>query len=493
MLQLSPIPERESTIASYLRAWRELPPLYGSAAYISVLALLLVLYLLSGWMGLQFAYTNSSVTALWPPSGIALASLLLLGYRVWPAILVGAFCVNWFVAHSVSASIGIAVGSTMESLLGAFLVRRFAGGLRAFDRAGSVFQFALFGGLLCTVVGATIGVSSLSLNGLASWTDYELIWLSWWLRNALGVLIVAPVLLLWLTSPLPRGDRQKITEGLALALYLLLVSTFVFGDFLLIRTTAYPLELLCIPFLVWAALRFGQQEAALAVLILSAVSIWGTLNGYGPLVGTNLNDTPLILQLFLAVLGVMTHAVAAVVSERHRVETALREARDDLAEQAISDPLTGLANYRKFVDVFDTEAERSQRTRRPFALVLFDLDDLKAINDSHGHLAGTRALCRVGNTMRVYCRTIDTAIRYGGDEFALMLPETKLEDASRVARRIATQVAGDGEEPTITVSFGVGEYPRDGRTMEAVFATADAALYQMKSRKQPRQSTRNGA
>jgi diguanylate cyclase (GGDEF)-like protein len=256
-----------------------------------------------------------------------------------------------------------------------------------------------------------------------------------------------------------------------------------FGKFLPSQTNGYPLEFLCIPFLIWAALRFGQQEAAVAVLMLSAISIAGTRHGYGPFVRATASESLMLLQAFLGVVGMMTHAAAAVVAEHQSAKQALREARDEFADRATTDPLTGLANYRRFVDAFDAEVERSRRTGRSFALVLFDLDHLKKTNDTHGHLTGTRALCRVGNTMQVHCRAIDTAVRYGGDEFALVLPETKKEGAYQVASRIALQVAGDGEQPPISVSFGVAVYPDDGETMEAVFRTADSALYEMKGTK----------
>ena len=483
MFQVTETLAREPIVSHFLRNWRDNRPHYTSARYIAISALLATAYFVAGRLGLRLAYFHPSATPVWPPAGIALAAFLLLGYRVWPAIFIAAFCVNLPIAGSVTTSIGIAIGNTSEGLLGAYLVQRFAGGASAFNRAHSILRFAFFAGILSTALSATLGVTSLSLGGYANRMDYGQIWLTWWLGDAVGILIVAPFLLLWLTAPLPRWNRRKLTEALALGLYLLLVGIGVFGNLIPPETKNYPLEFLCIPFLIWAALRFSQQEAAVSVLMLSAISIGGTLSGYGPFVRPTRSESLLLLQAFLGVAGLLTHAVAAVVSERQRAEEALREARDELAEKAISDPLTGLANYRRFVDVFDAEADRSQRTGRSFALVLFDVDDLKKINDSHGHLAGTRALCRVGNTMRVYCRTIDTAVRYGGDEFALLLPETKSEGAYQVARRIATQVAGDGETPAISVSFGIGVYPVDGSTIEEVFGKADAALYGMKGRK----------
>jgi diguanylate cyclase (GGDEF)-like protein len=151
-------------------------------------------------------------------------------------------------------------------------------------------------------------------------------------------------------------------------------------------------------------------------------------------------------------------------------------------ELAASDSLTGLANYRRMVDALESEIQRSQRTGRVFSLLLLDLDRLKKINDNYGHLVGSKALCRVANMLRVNSRTIDTAARYGGDEFALILPETGMNAAQEVARRICDRVAGDGELPPISVSVGIATYAQDGETLEALVGAADQALYKTKNR-----------
>jgi diguanylate cyclase (GGDEF)-like protein len=147
-----------------------------------------------------------------------------------------------------------------------------------------------------------------------------------------------------------------------------------------------------------------------------------------------------------------------------------------------SDSLTGLGNYRTFVHVMESEIQRSQRTGRPFVLLLMDLDGLKQINDRYGHLVGSRAICRLGNVLRVSSRIMDTAARYGGDEFALVLPEATERAAQLVGRRICERLASDGEEPRVTVSVGTAVYPKDGLTMEELLSAADRALYGMKRR-----------
>jgi diguanylate cyclase (GGDEF)-like protein/PAS domain S-box-containing protein len=161
--------------------------------------------------------------------------------------------------------------------------------------------------------------------------------------------------------------------------------------------------------------------------------------------------------------------------------TEQRALEDQLRKRADTDGLTGLANYRQLVDVLDIEITRSKRTLREFTLLFLDLDGLKQVNDNYGHQTGSRALCRLANVLRLCCRSIDTAARYGGDEFALVLPETAAGPGLLVARRICDLFANDGEEPKLTVSFGIATYPQDAETIGPLLYAADNALYSMKN------------
>ena len=149
---------------------------------------------------------------------------------------------------------------------------------------------------------------------------------------------------------------------------------------------------------------------------------------------------------------------------------------------ATHDPLTDLANYRALLSAFDTELQRSDRTGRPFTALLLDVDGLKLINDRHGHLVGSKVLCRLANVLKRSCRSIDTIARYGGDEFAILLVETDESDAHCVAQRIKDGLAKDTEDPPITASVGIAVYPRDGYTVENLVAGADRMLYRNKMR-----------
>lgn len=445
------------------------------AKYGAVVAILAAMYFVAARYGLRLAYIHPSATPVWPPTGIALAALLVLGYRVWPGILIGAFLANIMTAGTAATSLGIAIGNTLEGVVGAYLVNRFAGGRKAFERAQDVFKFAVLAGMVSTAVSATVGVTSLALGGFAPWARYGSIWVTWWLGDAGGALVVAPLLILWSVGARRKWRGARSVEAVVLLLSLFLVGQAIFGGLFPSLTKHYPLEFFCIPFLIWLAFRFGARAGATGTFLLSGITIHGTLQGSGPFVMASGNESLVLVQAFMSVTTVMTLLLAAVVSERRRSEEMLRH-------MAISDSVTGLANHRRFIEVAEEEIKRSQRTGRPFVLLLLDLDGLKQINDRYGHAVGTRSLIRLAAALRARCRNIDTPARFGGDEFAVVLIETEEVAAQQVAQHILDRLAASKEEPPLSVSVGIAVYPHDGRTVEQLLKVADASLYEMKRR-----------
>ncbi len=296
--------------------------------YLATVAVLGGVYFVAAKLGLRLAFVHPSATPVWPPSGIALGALLLLGPRVWPGIFLGAFLANLSTAGSIGTSSGIAIGNTLEGLAGAWLVTRYCNGRHAFETAHNTFLFAILACILSTTISATVGTASLLLGGLADWGSHSSIWSTWWLGDAVGAAVLTPLILAWASNYRLRWDPVRSVEFLALVTGLLITSHLVFAGAIL-APKQYPLEYLCIPFLVWAAFRFGQRETATAIVLMGSVAVWGTMDDLGPFVRETKNESLLLLQSFVGIASVLTIAFAAAVGEWRQAErqAQLLEAR----------------------------------------------------------------------------------------------------------------------------------------------------------------------
>src|SRR5213596_2282786 len=290
-----------------------------------IIGLLTLVYFIAGKFGLMLASLHASASPVWPPTGIALAALLVLGYRAWPAIFVGAFLVNASTAGNVATSLAVASGNTLEAMCGAWLVNRFAGGTTAFGRPQGVFKFAL-AAVVSTIISPAFGVTSLALAGFADWTNYGAIWLTWWLGDTTGDLLVAPLIILWSIASKRRWNRSEAVEAGILLLLLFVLSEAVFCGWLTIPARNYPFPFVIFgPIAIWTAFRFAQRETATGIFILSAFAIWGTMHGFWPFVGETKNQSLLSLQSWTTVLTITAMALSAGMAERGRAEEALRE------------------------------------------------------------------------------------------------------------------------------------------------------------------------
>jgi PAS domain S-box-containing protein len=315
----------------------------------AILALAAV-YFCAGKLGLSLAYIHASASAVWPPAGLALAALLLWGYRLWPGIFLGAFVVNITTQGSVATTFGIASGNTLEALLSAWAINRFANGAKAFERAKNIFKFVLFAPVLSTAVSATIGVTSLTLGGFARWDQYLPIWFTWWLGDAVGGLIVAPLLLIWMTQPYPQLKAGRIVEALDLLLFLILITCLMF-----VLETPLSSEYMMVLPLLWAAFRFGERGAVTSAFIMSGIALVGTLNGVGPFSHANPNESLLHLQSFMGTIAITALVLASVISEGRRAEWRL-EVQDSVSRVLAESPALKEA-VSKVVQVLCERAE----------------------------------------------------------------------------------------------------------------------------------------
>src|SRR5438477_4225923 len=288
-----------------------------------LIGILAVIYFIAGKLGLMLASLHASASPVWPPAGIALAALLLLGYRAWPAIFIGAFLVNVTTAGNVATSCAIATGNTLEALAGTWLVNRVAGGRNVFDRPQGVFKFAL-AAAISTVSSPVFGVTSLGVAGFADWANYGVISLTWWLGDATGDLVFTPLALLWSVASKWRWNKKEAAEVGALYLLLVLLSGVVFGGWLAVSARNYPIAFICGPVVIWTAFRLTRRETAAGIFILSAIAVWGTLHGFGPFVRETENQSLLAVQWWTAVLSITAMALSAGLAERRRGKEELR-------------------------------------------------------------------------------------------------------------------------------------------------------------------------
>jgi PAS domain S-box-containing protein len=304
-----------------------MPSAAFAAQYLVELTLVLVAYFLGGKIGLAMPFTSGNVSPVWPPAGIALAAMLVVGYRIWPAVAIGAFLVNFFTPIPHAAALGIAVGNTVGPLAGVWLLRRIPGFqpslTRLRDVLGLIF-FAAFGG---TAISATLGSIVLSLTPVNAWSTFGMAWRVWWLGDAMGVLIVTPLLLTFADLMSIRQPRQLLK--LAAILLCTVISCLLIFD----RRLGFPageavFGFAVFPFLVWGATRFEAAGAAAVSFLISAVAVWETAHGSGPFVKSGALQNVTLLQSFLAVISMSGMTLAAVITERARLirkETA-REA-----------------------------------------------------------------------------------------------------------------------------------------------------------------------
>jgi PAS domain S-box-containing protein len=307
------------------------------------MGILCAIYVSAAKLGLSLDAVSGFATAVWPPTGIALVALTLFGYRLWPGITLGAFLVNASAGAPFLVASGMAVGNTLEAVVGTYLLQHVVGFQPAVARLRDVFGVVVLAAGLSTLVSATLGVTSGWLGGLIPSASYGQAWWTWWLGDLMGDLVVAPLLWVWRAPPRVPMPRQRLAEAGALLLCIVAVSLFVFGGPWAMGTMTYLY--LLFPFLIWAAFQFGPHGAVTGVSVVSAIAIWGTVQGFGPFASETLHVGLLELQAFMSSAAVTSLVLAAAVAERRHLEevraqlAAIVESSDDAI---ISETIAGI-------------------------------------------------------------------------------------------------------------------------------------------------------
>jgi len=279
---------------------------------------LAVVYFAAAEVGLSLASLHTNVTPVWPPAGIAIASLLIFGLRLWPGIFVGALVANLLTSIPVPAAFSIAFGNTLLALVAYWLLLRVARWRRSLDSVGEVMNFVVCAAVIAPLVSATIGSLSLCVAGAAPWSGFTPLWLTWWMGDGFGALIVGSLLLSWGRSE--KLEVRELPEIASLFVLLFIVSLVVFGGWFPGPVKTYPLAYLCLPCLLWAALKFDQRIVTAGIVVMATLAVWGASHGYGPFVQPNPNVSLLLLISFVGMTSLMTLVVGAVTSERRKAE-----------------------------------------------------------------------------------------------------------------------------------------------------------------------------
>jgi signal transduction histidine kinase len=296
-------------------------------ATLSQLAIVALSYVFVAKIGLSLDAVGGFATLVWPASGIALASLLLGGFRLWPAIAIGAFTINYLTGAPVLAAAGIALGNTAEALVAAYLLTRF-GFRNSLERVRDVLAMITLAATLSTLVAATIGVTTLVVFDAIPSSGYSEAWKAWWIGDAIGDLLVAPFILVW-AAWTPRLWRYRIIESIAMIAVVAATGILIFAGSPELDGIARGREYMLFPPLVWAALRFGIRGSVTAATLATAIAIVYTAFGHGPFVQSDLHQNLLALQIFVAICGATFLLLGASIAERRQAILELEKAREN--------------------------------------------------------------------------------------------------------------------------------------------------------------------
>jgi signal transduction histidine kinase len=348
------------------------------------------LYLAAAKVGLTYAVVDSTVSLVWAPSGIALAALLVFGWRMAIGVALGAFLANVGTGIPLLAACSIAVGNTLAAVVGTMLLLRFPGFSIGLRTRSDVFALILLGAMLATMVSASVGAATLAMAGTMQ--DPAAVWLKWWLGDMIGVLVVAPPLLLATTATLRAPSAAKVAEALCLLAVLLVVSVKIFGAPELEAGRYYVAPLAVFPFLMWASLRFRQLGASLVTLVFSLVAVWGASRGTGPfMTGKSLDDL-VQWSAFTIVVAVTGLVLAASIAGQRRAQSDLRRHVEKLEHHVA-------ARTRDLMAInADLHKEMAERRKLEIALIRVSEEQRRAIgaelHDGLGqHLTSVSLLC----------------------------------------------------------------------------------------------------
>ena len=459
-----------------------------TAAYVGQCALIAAVYFVAARLSLALAIPPGYATAVWPPSGIALAATLLLGWRVWPGVWIGAALANVGVESSLLSAILIASGNTLEALAGAALIGRYIAKPGRFGRGDEVLAFIACCALSAAIA-ATVALVPLASGHSLTWSEALRNWWTWWQGDVGGMIIVAPLILSWSMRSAAPWPLHKKLELAGFGALLLAAAAVISSDDAT-HFAPFSLTFLALPFIIWAAFRFGQREVSTAIAVVCGIAIWYVLERPELFSSIPLNELLLMLLTFISMVVTTGLLLATVVDERRRATDELRTKHDELfhkqAAAAYQDPLTGLASGAFFRERLAGLLEAAGESGRKVAVAMVDIERFKAINDTFGRQAGDELLKQFA--LRLSLETIGDGVvaRIAGDHFAIAVAGVESAKAAklpeeRLARWCAAPYAVGGRELRIAARMGLALFPDDGIDQSTLFMHAESAVKRAKA------------
>jgi diguanylate cyclase (GGDEF)-like protein len=444
--------------------------------------------LLCSWLGIILSRQSEGVATIWLTNGMLFALVITRPRSVWVRYFLIGFLSDTLAdvlyGDPLRLAVGVSVANSIEVITSCLLLTRWFGSSFNLSRRRHLIGF-----LLVAVLGATALTSALG----ASWTmlfvnagPWWRLFRTWYLGDILGMAIIAPLVFI-----LRRPGFFVMLQRSRLPGTLLLLTVPAIASVLVFSHRQDPLIFFIFPALLLVVFRLGFPGTVLAIFLIACISIGFTVSGHGPLmliVGSTMLHRIVVAQIFLAVALFTTFPVAALLEERKALELSLQQRELRYREMAHADALTGLANRRAFDETLEAEWQRAIRGRQPLAILLIDVDLFKSYNDIHGHIGGDECLRSIANVIaNTLQRSSDTASRFGGEEFAIILPNTHIEGALAVAESIRDAVAAmnlphpGNPHSRQTISIGVAvTTPNLGDSLLSLLKLSDHALYRAK-------------
>lgn len=448
--------------------WFNLTSLYTGKAVLAAVG-----YFLFGMLAIPFISTQNQLPLVWPQAGFALAAVLLIGYEALPGIFLGSFTLALATGVAVDLSAIVAFGNCLAAFFPAYYLLTKNNFSHALDNIGSIIKLALLGIVLSPVLSATISMLGMQVVGLNVGEAFLTMWAGRWLRDALGVLVFTPLLLVWLGNPLPHFEKKRVLESALIAASVIGLEAIIFlMD--LNPDAASSITFLLVPIILWASLRLSIHGLVAINALASILFLCGAAHRFGGLFNGAAPSFPTFLTI-LATMWATSLILSASITKYNKVQRSL----SDLSNH---DTLTGLFN-RLF---FETELKRLDNSRQfPISIIMADLDNLKQVNDTFGHRAGDQLLKNLANLFNTIFRHEDIICRIGGDEFVVLLPNTGEPATGIILERLHKRIElfnKDHPDLPIRISIGVSTASQ-GEALLGHLKIADNLMYEEKARK----------